>query len=338
MPTPRRGDAGQAVLAFLLLVFAGCGAPGDPMPPLLNIPERTTDLEASQQAGELIVRWTLPSLSTEALPVKDLNRVVLLSREAEAGPVDASAFEDGAQELASLSEPKPGERIERRFPLPAAQGKRVALAVKNYNHRGRSQGLSNLVVLEIAPPLSAPRDLKATTQRTAIRLEWGEVAGASGYRIYRGSGEKPQFSFLAAVKTPPFDDPNFEWNTPYSYMVRAYTEVSTGIAESSDSKPKLVVPKDTFAPSPPEGLRAVPGETAVELSWNLSPEPDTAGYHVYRRGSSGEPVRQNSELLTTPVFTDKNVQRQQKYVYTVTAVDDKANESGPSAAAEVVVP
>ncbi len=175
-----------------------------------------------------------------------------------------------------------------------------------------------------------------------IRLEWAPVNGAAGYRVYKGAGKNPQFAYLSSTAAPRFEDSNFEWGESYSYFVRAYTEVSTGIDESADSPVAAIVPRDVFPPSPPAGLRAVATETSAEISWNLSPEPDTAGYNIYRRALSGsapsQPVRLNAELLSAPVFSDKDVQRQRRYIYTVTAVDDKGNESGPSAPLEVAIP
>ncbi|MBI3695523.1 MAG: hypothetical protein HY238_11885 [Acidobacteria bacterium] len=319
-------------------MLVACGSPGEPLPPLLNIPARTTDLEAAQRAAEIVLRWTLPAQTTEGFPAKDLDRVVVLGLELEGDSIDPNAFEAGARTLSVLEQPKAGERMECRLPLPAAPGKRFAVALKNYSLRGRAEGLSNLVVLQIAAALAAPPSLKATTLPNAIRLEWPRVPGARGYRVYRSTTEQPQFRFLAIIDAPPFDDPNFEWNKPYTYFVRAYAEVSPGLAESADSPAAAVVPTDVFPPSTPQGLQAVVTETAVELSWSLSPELDTAGYHVYRRTASGPPARLNAAPLAVPVFSDKEIRRGQQYFYTVSAVDDKNNESAPSPPFQVNVP
>jgi hypothetical protein len=273
----RKGAVAGALLLAVVLLAAGCGAAGDPMPPLLNIPARTRDLEASQQAGELVIHWTIPEQTTEGFPARDLERVVLLGKEIEGDPPSQAGFESGARELLAISEPKPGEKIEKRLPLPAAPGKRVALAIRNFGRRDRSAGVSNIVAVEIAPVLGAPANLAATMQPSAIRLEWTSVGGAGGYRIYRKVGQESEFALLTTADAPPFNDTNFDWNAAYAYFVRAYSKVSTGIVESADSSIVRIIPKDTFAPSVPAGIQAVPSETAVELSWNLSPEPDTSG-------------------------------------------------------------
>ena len=335
MQTPRLC---LSVAAALALVACGCGSPGEPLPPLLNIPGRTTDLQAMQRAAELILQWTVPSQTTEGFPLKDLERVVVLGREVDRNSIDSSEFDSGAREILVMEDPAAGQRFERRLALPAPAGRRFAVATKNYSFRRRSGGLSNIVVVEIAPVLPPPQTLRVISQVSAIRLEWPRIPGAWGYRIYRSTADQPQFAFVTAIQFPPFDDTNFVWDKSYSYFVRAYAEVSSGIAESADSPVAAVVPRDVFPPSPPAGLQSVVSEMSVELSWNLSPEPDTAGYYVYRRNAAGQTARLNTELLTAPVFSDKTVQRHEQYSYSVSAVDEKGNESAPTAPLTVTIP
>ena len=66
----------------------------------------------------------------------------------------------------------------------------------------------------------------------------------------------------------------------------------------------------------------------LELSWAISPEPDIAGYYVYRSDSQGtRGARQNQDLLLTPAFRDISVAPGKHYFYSVTAVDRSGNES-----------
>ena len=328
-------------LAAVSLAATGCGAPGDPLPPLLNIPARTTDLAARQQGAELVLAWTLPGQTTEASTIKILSRVVVVTAELETDQADTQVFASGARDLIVLEDPKPGEHVERRLPLPAAPGRRLAVAVRNEGSRGRTAGYSNVVVVTIVPPLTAPGSLRATLSPAGIRLEWDPVASATGYRLFRRRGER-QIALLTTVEPTSFLDAEVEWETPVAYLVRAYATTATGAAESPDSIMVSLTPTDVFPPSTPEGLRAVVGEGVVELSWSPSPEPDTAGYHVYRAspGSSAgrAPVRLTSAPLATPAFSDRNVQTGAHYAYNVSAADEKGNESPPSPPTEVTVP
>lgn len=51
------------------LGMLGCGYVGDPMPPALNIPMRVIDLNAEQVGARMKLRFTIPDLTTEKLPV-----------------------------------------------------------------------------------------------------------------------------------------------------------------------------------------------------------------------------------------------------------------------------
>ena len=68
------------------------------------------------------------------------------------------------------------------------------------------------------------------------------------------------------------------------------------------------------------------------------PEPDVAGYRVYR-GTQGQADRQllETELVKEPSYRDAKVQAGAKYIYRVHAVDAHGNE-GPAAEAAVEVP
>ena len=63
-----------------------------------------------------------------------------------------------------------------------------------------------------------------------------------------------------------------------------------------------------------------------------------AGYNVYRNEKSGAPMKINAELVKTPAFRDNDVQSGHRYIYSVTAVDLRGNESAHSAVASEAVP
>src|SRR5258708_21952660 len=59
--------ASTMLLAVCCLVMSGCGAVGDPMPPLLDIPQATTALSAVQRGDRVLINWPAPMRTTEGV-------------------------------------------------------------------------------------------------------------------------------------------------------------------------------------------------------------------------------------------------------------------------------
>ena len=130
----------------------------------------------------------------------------------------------------------------------------------------------------------------------------------------------------------------------YLYTVRNAAQYGEAFAESADSAPATVTPRDIFPPAAPTGLEIaiVPATSQapayVELSWAISPEGDLAGYSVYRSDAENSPgERVSTEILPSPTFRDISVQPGRRYFYRITALDRAGNESprGPAVAAEI---
>ena len=138
---------------------------------------------------------------------------------------------------------------------------------------------------------------------------------------------------LATVQGSTFTDSTSQWSTPYTYTVVA----TEGAAESVRSEPVNVDAPDTFPPSTPEDITAVPSPQGVEISWRRSPEADVSGYYVYRAPPGGAFARLGARV-TLPVFTDTTAEHGKSYSYAVSAVDASGNESARSLAADVDVP
>jgi hypothetical protein len=308
------------VLVLLLcLVMAGCGAVGQPLPPLLDIPQPATALTAVQRGEHVLVTWPAPTLSTEAVTVRPaklgpqrLYRVVLpglmrnvSDQDYKSHPSEVIKVEVGKVEY--------DERID-----PSWEGKTVAYALEMPNRRGESAGPSNLAVVAILRPPGAPQ-ISAHVLEPAVVLDWSAQEGAA-YRVYRDG------QFKATVTGGHYEDQEFEFGTEYRYMVRGFVQSGDFSAESSDSNTLTVKPEDTFPPLPPRGLTAIAVEAGVDLSWSPNSEGDLAGYNVYR-GT----VQVNKQLLLSTTFHDDKPGPSPRY--TITAVDRRGNESKPSAEA-----
>ena len=112
--------------------------------------------------------------------------------------------------------------------------------------------------------------------------------------------------------------------------------------EGDDSPEIRVVADECFLPPfllPCRPISLGPGQQAfVHLVWAPVSDFDLAGYNIYRHEEGTAPIKLNAELVKTPAYRDANVMPSKKYVYSVSAVDVRGNESAGSEEASEVVP
>jgi fibronectin type 3 domain-containing protein len=207
--------------------------------------------------------------------------------------------------------------------------------------------------------MPAPQNLKAEVAAQGITLSWTgrlvarEVPGISYfYRVYRreqGSSTETVAGevSLGSTEQATLLDRTFEWQKTYEYRVTAVTTVglpgrSPAQVEGDDSPSISAFANDVFPPAVPGGLQAVFSgvgqQPFIDLTWSPDTDADLAGYNVYRREEGTQFVKLNAELVKTPAFHDNTVEPGKKYLYAVSAVDLRGNESARSEEAAESVP
>ena len=317
----------------LILVLSGCGYIGEPLPPLLNIPQRVGDLAAFQLGPRIWVRFTLPKLTTEGVVLKQVPRMDL-----RIGPQPGAEF--NAQAWAATAQPVPGGAVANGvadYQIPAAEwvGKQVALAVKMIGKNGRDAGWSNPATLTVVPPPAQPHDLIATAVPEGVHLTWQGAGNA--FTVFRRGPEEKEFQALARSEKPAWTDTTAQFGSPYSYRVQALVKAGKGEAESELSGEVTITPQDTFPPPPPTGLTAVPSAASIELAWQPEAGATIAGYRVYRALDNG-PLQQIAGTQNLPAYSDRQIQSGKTYRYAVTTVKKNGMESKPSAPVEATAP
>jgi hypothetical protein len=147
-------------------------------------------------------------------------------------------------------------------------------------------------------------------------------------------------------------DENFVWEKNYEYRVvlvgSAQVPQNGSVSFDADtSQPQEVLAHDIFPPAIPTGLQAVfsgqlPGQQpAIDLTWNPDLDRDLAGYFIYRRlqdQPATAAIKLNPQPITAPAYRDTGVQPGGTYVYSVSAIDERNNESRRSEEASEQVP
>jgi hypothetical protein len=128
----------------------------------------------------------------------------------------------------------------------------------------------------------------------------------------------------------------------YECVIRAVRNFKGTAIEGPGSPVVTGVPEKTLPPSDPTGLIGVirrdPDKKGVELRWNRNPEPDVAGYDLYRREKETDAsLKMNSQIITEPYFFDATADPLKSYLYRLKAVDNSPlrNQSEFSQEAEV---
>jgi fibronectin type 3 domain-containing protein len=216
-------------------------------------------------------------------------------------------------------------------------GKDVTVGARAVSRKGRAGAWSNLVRLRVVQPLEAPQ-VSADSAPAGVRLTWNTVRPGATYRVFRREQSGQDFHVVAdRVESADYVDPAAAFGKTYEYSVQAALPAGDADALSGRSEPVIITPVDRFPPAVPAGLHAVPSVGSIELSWNPNPEPDLAGYYVYRSVDGG-PFHRVEELLRTPSYRDNAVDPGKRSRYAVSSVDQSGNESMRSQPVEAVAP
>jgi hypothetical protein len=366
MHTPHKLHVAAFTALAAGLILTGCGTPGAPQPPSLNLPAPVDDLAASRAGNQVALTWTMPKKNTDKLLLKGNIAARICRQEGAAACIPAGA------ELALA--PGAGGAFTDTLPVELATGAARPLRyfVELMNHNGRSAGRSNAatVLAGVAPAPVA--GLSAEVRKQGVLLRWSLDADSTSasIRLHRKlltpPAAKPHVGLLAPQPEPVEQNLLVETNTSnrtldksirfgnsYEYRAQRIARVTvdgkTLELAGPLSAPVRADAQDIFPPEVPTGLAAVAtsGETApqfaIDLSWQPVTDANLAGYAVYRCEKVGEgeaPWQRISpaEPLRPPAFHDTQLQQGHSYRYAVSAIGQNGHESPRSVEAEESVP
>jgi hypothetical protein len=306
----------RRVLSGLPLLLTGCGYVGDTRPPTLNLPVPVTDLAVVERGDKLVVQFTIPSKTTDELPLRARPKLVAY--------VSAKPFVLQLKEKDLLA--------HAEIPASEFYGKDVKVGIKAFSDRDRDAGFSNIVTMHVISALAVPANLKAVATALGVQVSWDSPE--KSFTVFRQGPEDKALTKLDTADHSPYIDKGAQFGKLYLYAVQSATaSAQSEIAELA--QPYL--PVDTFPPATPQALAAVVGTQSVELVWNLDTETDLAGYRIYRDAGSGQ-FERIGESRQAPNFSDKTVEKGKRYRYAVTAYDQSGNESPLSEPADAFIP
>jgi len=354
-----------------LILLIGCGTPGAPMPPSLQLPRPVKDLSAARKGGKVTLTFTQPVQTTDNESAKHLSKIRVCRSIVERAEANEMALcEPVIGEVSPQPVPASGQPVRLSFTdslpdeLPLAHPTGFAqYAVEALNQRGRSAGLSNPATVALAPTLPAPAAPKAELRADGVHLSLpvpqlspdlarlqSQISFA--YAFYRKDPSAPGAGG-ALIGTRNIGDElslvdqSLDWEKKYLYFATAVSGLlHDGRAEfnveGEDSAPVEVFTHDVFPPAVPSGVQAVfsgdQQQLFIDVTWAANTESDLAGYSVFRHEDGAAPVRVSRELVKTPAFRDIDVKAGHTYFYSVSASDVRNNESAQSEEASETIP
>lgn len=326
-----------------------------PVAPESTRPAPVTDLKAWPREGGIYLGWSSPTKNVDGSRLEDLLgfRVFRQSR-----PLTPSPCPDCPSKFEPVAE------IDVEYPRGAqVEGGRVlwhdtnlkpqyeyTYIVRAYNSYKSPSPESNPATIFWDDPPVAPSAVHVQSEDKALILTWEfsprllsgkEMTDLSGFNIYRrGKGERFGLFPLNSVPIPEkrYLDGVLENGKQYEYEVRAVRNFRGTLIEGLSSAVASGIPEKRTPPSPPTGLVAAVQKDGIVLRWNPNPEPDVAGYNLFRRkGQEDEFTKINPQLITENYFLDREADPKKSYLYRLTAVDTSPSRNESEFSQEVEV-
>ena len=352
------------IVSSLFLSFSSCGKKGPISPPLIRIPQKIENFAAVQQGMKIVLMWSNPTTYIDGNPLEGIGEVEVWLAEEEKDtnrqgdhvteiPLPEEDFQEKAKLIATIKMEKFSEYImeegggseEFRYEFPISQGqilsKKYIFGLRILDVKKRESDFSKFLAIEPRILPLPPRNIRSEVFKDRISISWdppeknidqSSPANIKGYNIYRTENKEiPQRLNSSLLKENKYDDKDFLFEKEYQYLVRASATDSSPFLESDDSEDLKVLAKDKFAPEPPDGLVSITGEDYISLSWDENREKDLAGYRVWRKEERDEDyILLTPESIQENTFADTEVEKNKRYYYSITALDELGNESQKS--------
>ena len=328
-------------LALALLLQAGCGRKAPPLPPILEVPETTTDLGAYQDGTEVVLSWSYPQLTRGGQQLTDLARVELWRLEVPPGQEQVGSGPQGEDlrrqlmlgrgkllarlEGLSLQGATRGSSLTYREKLPEMPAgtslPSLWYAVRSRRKDGTPSALSNIVSWQPRPVPPTPSGVLARPQADGIALCWDELPGF-GYVVERRASPTAAWEVVSAIgiEKPLYFDGTAKQGQSWTYRVRSFLK----LAASPPSQEVEVPYPDIYPPPPVTSFICLPEPGQVQLRWEPSLEGNVT-YKVFRRQGDGG-WNHLEEAFKGTEYTD-STPPSGEVEYAVKAVDAAGNQS-----------
>lgn len=228
-----------------------------------------------------------------------------------------------------------------------------------YYYGKKKSPMSDVAYIHSITPVVPAGELAVNRENKVIKLTWsrpgkdasGKPAPAiAGYHIYKkvransntdtASPDNTTGAITAVdplegyrklnknkVLTEYYEDLDTGVDGTYFYYV---STIVTNTFETLPSNVVSVEVMDVYPPDIPANLVVFRASDHMHLSWKEVFDSDLSHYRLYRRSPPVREFELIADNLTAPVHKDFKIKRDKFYIYVVTSVDKKGNESDHS--------
>lgn len=216
----------------------------------------------------------------------------------------------------SYKDTKATENVTYSYTVRAMAG---GVIVSGYDKIGVSAAWSK----NTAGFVATPKLVSAKAETNGIRFKWQKVSGATGYRIFRKTGNGNWVFLVDVGNVDNYLNTGLTSGTKYTYTVRAM--VSGYVRSDYDKKGLSATWKSSIAPgniAAPKLKNAVAEGTGIRVTWNAV--AGASAYRVYRR-QHGKKAWNPLVDVTGTTYRDNATSAGVTYDYTVRCLNADAN-------------
>lgn len=194
---------------------------------------------------------------------------------------------------------------------------------------GAYSEFSSVKSITVSVPSAAITNIEGTS--SGITLEWNEITGVSGYRIYRLTAGESNYELVDEVSSNniSFKDTSAKYNTEYTYIVKSYINRNGEIVEAIASAGRTACRK-LDAPGSLTADSSLYGK--ITLSW--SKVEGANGYIVWKQmpveGGGYQFKQLKNVSASTFTYTDSGLTEGENESYMITAyiIEDDIEKPG----------
>ncbi len=263
------------VLAMgVLVVAAGCGKKGNPLPPLRPLPGRVMDLTAVRTGDEVRLDLTIPAANADGTTPAVLDRIDIYAVDTQAPPPTASVPAAGTPGAPAVPAPADGTSSAAATPPASVEGTPAATAPAPTSAEGTSPA---------APPAPAPSEGTPAATAPAPTPTEGTSPPATPTAPASAEGTSP------AAPTAP---------APTAPAPAEGTPPATPAATASAEEPP---PAAAAAPASAEGTSPAAPAASVPVAGTSSVAPGASGQKAgTKRAAPIAPIPTPAQIIANP--------------------------------------